>query len=105
MKERLIDWNKEATKIYNLIRGLKPFWGAHTYLMGKMLKIWWAEPLDLKVHENMAGKIIKVERDGLVVGCGEGALKIKELQLEGRERMSAKDFLLGHKVEENTILG
>jgi methionyl-tRNA formyltransferase len=51
------------------------------------------------------GTILKVEKAALLVNCGEGALKITELQLEGKKRMTARDFLLGVKCKPGEKLG
>ena len=74
----------------------------HTYLDGKMLKIWKSsvsnDSLDLKPGSVMADK------DNIYVGTGEGTLKIEELQLEGKKRMGAVDFLKGKQVD-GSVLG
>ncbi len=51
------------------------------------------------------GEILRVERDAVIVAAGKGALKILELQIEGKKRMSAHDFLLGIKMEPGEYLG
>ena len=68
-----------------------------------MIKIWQAEITDsLEMVE--AGSVIRVDKDSFTVKCGTGALKISELQLEGKKRMDTGSFLRGFKVEEGMIL-
>lgn len=101
-----IDFARPAAELDRLIRGLTPWPSAFTDYRGKQLKIWRAVPSQ---EENTLGcepgEVLKVEKDGVTVATGEGALKILELQLEGKKRMSAHDFLLGVKLKQGEILG
>jgi methionyl-tRNA formyltransferase len=54
---------------------------------------------------NEPGCLLCSDKDGIVVACGEGALKIRELQLEGGRRMTAQEFLLGHPLKPGGRLG
>ncbi len=93
-----IDFSKPVEVIDRLIRGMNPWPSAYTSYHGKQLKIWKAEPVtDCQAGE--AGTICAVGKDYLDVICGTGVLRIRELQLEGKKRMSAHDFLLGVKVQ------
>ena len=67
------------------------------------MKIWKADT-GSSVDKCAAGEVISADEDGITVKCGEGVLIIKELQMPGKKRVSVKDFLLGHKIEEGTIL-
>ena len=98
-----IDWNKDASETERLIRALNPWPSAYTYIDGKMLKIWKAEAVENA--SNTPGRVISVGKDHIEVSCGNGALKITELQTEGKKRMSAHDFLLGYKLQTGIILG
>ena len=93
-----IDWNLGAERIKNLVRGLSPWPGAYTLLRGKLLKIHSAEAqgdsgdsVDLK-----PGTVFEAEKGRIRVKCGSGVLEIKELQLEGKRRLSAREFLRGY---------
>lgn len=93
-----IDWNLGAERIKNLVRGLSPWPGAYTFLRGKLLKIHSAEAqgdsgdsVDLK-----PGTVFEAEKGRIRVKCGSGVLEIKELQLEGKRRLSAREFLRGY---------
>ncbi len=113
-----IDFSQSAEKLRNLVRGLNPWPSAFTYLDKKMLKIWKADVIameDISVNGDRlsdgdlnsayAGTIVSVSKDAFVVKTGEGLLKVSELQLEGKKRMSVKDFLLGYKLSAGQKLG
>lgn len=97
-----IDWNKSAVEIERLVRGLNSWPSAYTEYKGKQLKIWKAEVLP---HiEGKPGTIAKVTKDAVIVCTGDGALSLLEIQLEGKKRMSTKEFLLGRTFEEGEVL-
>lgn len=91
-----IDWNKNARQCYNKIRGLSPYPGAFTVMSNgqetKTLKIF-----SSVLHEDAGASIKKVEQNGTSVriGCKDGWIEITDLQLEGRKRMKAAEFLNG----------
>lgn len=87
----VIDWNKPALQVHNLIRGLYSWPIALTSLGGKKVKIFRAHPGE---SGGEAGKVIAT--DPLTVACAQGSIIIEELQLEGKKRMDAKTFLVGH---------
>lgn len=97
-----IDWTRDANTIEQLIRGLDPWPSAYTRLNDKVLKIWKAQV----IPENStaaAGSIVRVEKDGLTVQTGDGMLRLTEVQLEGKKRMSVEAFLNGYPVEAGTV--
>jgi len=98
-KDGLINWQDSAHDIYNLIRGCVNWPGAFTYYRGKLLKVYRAEisPSDNR-SQVQAGQILNVSKDGLSVKAGSGSLTIKELQIEGKRRLIAQDFIAGHKI-------
>lgn len=98
----VIDWNKSAHEIDCLIRGLNPWPIALTTLSGERLKVFAAE----KANGNgEPGTVLEADpKKGLTVACGEGALKLIEIQLVGGKRMKATDFLRGHAIEVGTKL-
>jgi len=98
-----IDFSKPAIEIERLIRGLNPWPSAYTSFNGKTLKIWDADVVDGK--EGAAfGEIIEVTKDSIVIQTGKDALTIKELQLEGKKRMTIDAFLRGNTVTVGTVL-
>ena len=99
-----IDFTKSAVEIERLIRGLDPWPSAYTYLDGKMLKLWRAQTSPEQSGEK-PGTILSADGD-IRVATGDGCLIIKELQLEGKKRMSSEDFLRGmQKKPVRTVLG
>lgn len=100
-----IDFTKNAVVLDRLIRGLTPWPSAYTYYRGKQLKIWKAVPVIEDGEDAAAGTITAIEKDHIQVQTGEGFLNIYELQLEGKKRMSAHDFLLGVKMAVGERLG
>lgn len=101
-----IDFSGEALAIDRHIRGMTPWPSAYTGYQGKQLKIWRAEPVEAEgVHGHVPGEIIRTEKDCVTVATGQGVLRIYELQLAGKKRMLAHDFLLGVKMKPGEILG
>ncbi|MGH7953741.1 MAG: methionyl-tRNA formyltransferase [Limisphaerales bacterium] len=119
-----IDWNLPAQTLLNRLRAFTPWPGVFTFLSDsvrrassraevevvnperlasslappkqQLLKIWKAEIIE---YSGNAGAILSADKNGIVVACGKNALRILELQLEGKRRMSAREFLAGHKFE------
>ena len=101
-----LDFSKPAVQLERWIRGLNPWPTAYTKLDGKMLKLWKAEVLPAKEAKNMEpGTVIDVLKDGFDVLTGDGVLRVKELQLEGKRKMTAEEFLRGFSLEAGTVLG
>ena len=98
----LIDFTRTAAELDCFIRGMNPWPSAYTVLDGKTLKIWKAKPVD---ENGEAGSVLRVGKDSFIVCCGENALEILEVQLEGKKRMSAGDFLKGTHLEPGTEFG
>lgn len=100
-----IDFSKEAEAIDRQIRAMTPWPSAYTSYRGKQLKIWLAEPAAEDAGSRIPGEILETGKDQITVAAGKGALRICELQLEGKKRMTAHDFLLGVKMQPGEILG
>ncbi|MCR4789303.1 MAG: methionyl-tRNA formyltransferase [Lachnospiraceae bacterium] len=94
----LINWSDDADRIERYVRGLNSWPSAYTYVDGKMLKIWGA-----RVTEDdgsaAPGTVTSVKSSSFTVKTGSGSLEITELQIEGKKRMNAGDFLRGYKIE------
>lgn len=98
----VIDWSRSAHEIDCLIRGLNPWPIALTTLSGERLKVFAAEKAN---GRGESGTVLEADpKKGLTVACGEGALKLTEIQLVGGKRMKATDFLRGHAIEVGTKL-
>jgi methionyl-tRNA formyltransferase len=122
-----IDWNLPAQTIVNRLRAFTPWPGAFTHWFGVppsggkimrggeppnggtpnesrpiLLKIWRGETAG---HSGRAGEILSADKTGIVVGCGDGALRILELQREGGRRMNAREFLAGIPLKVGDKIG
>jgi methionyl-tRNA formyltransferase len=105
-EEGRIDWLQSAQAIWNRIRAFTPWPGAFTYLPGAaqpvLLKLWQAEVV---AQNGPAGEVLGADKTGILVGCGEGSLRITALQREGGRRLTAAEFLAGHPVKPGLRLG
>lgn len=99
-----IDFSKSAVELERLIRGLNPWPSAYTALNGKTLKVWKADVLE-KQYDGDLGEIVDVTKDSICVKTADGALALKEIQLEGKKRMDVASFLRGVTVEKGEKLG
>lgn len=101
-----IDFSQDAAAIDRRIRAMTPWPSAYTSYHGKTLKIWRAAPTYTEnIYARTAGEVLRTDRDSVTVSAGKGALRIYELQLEGKKRMSAHDFLLGVRMQPGEVLG
>ncbi|MGN0517569.1 MAG: methionyl-tRNA formyltransferase [Acutalibacteraceae bacterium] len=93
-----IDWSDTCFNIHNKVRGLYPWPSAITTVNGKTLKIHKTAISDKK---GQVGEILSL--NPLVVACGEGSVELLEVQLEGKKRMTASDFLRGNKLDSKYL--
>jgi methionyl-tRNA formyltransferase len=107
-----IDWSQDAILIEQGVRGFQPWPNAYTLHDGRKLIVWRAaaEMLDADDCEDMEfknGEIIEARGDDLIVACGVGksALRLVEVQSEGKRRMSVRDFLNGTQVKAGDKFG
>ncbi len=104
-EDGLIDFRRSATEIWNRLRGFQPWPGAFTTFRGRNLHVWKARPLPSGSDPMPPGQL-KAEGDRLFVGCGDTAsLELLELQLEGKKRMPARDFVHGYRPKRGEALG
>jgi len=100
-----IDFTQTVSVIYNRWRGFQPWPGAWTMLNGKKLTAHRMMPNEVRFVEAEPGQI-HVDKDRLFVACGEKSwIELIEVQLEGKKRMMAADFLRGHQLQSGTRLG
>ena len=101
-----IDWSQPAVAVWNRVRGMTPWPGAFTFLPGQsqpvLLKIWEAE---VAPSSGAPGEISHADKNGIVVGCGSGSLRISGLQREGGRRLTAQEFLAGHPLSAGQRMG
>jgi methionyl-tRNA formyltransferase len=101
-EDGLIDFSRPASEILNRMRGFQPWPGAYAKFRGKTLQVWKAAAQSRALPSSE----IKVEGDHLLVGCGIGtAIELLEVQLEGKKRASAADFLRGYRLLSGEKLG
>jgi methionyl-tRNA formyltransferase len=98
-----IDWNNKVFDIVNLIRGLSPSPAAYTHLDGQVLKIFFAEANQNRISE-APGTIGIANAAGLPVAASDGYVLLKDIQLAGKKRMLAQDFLRGYHLKPETVL-
>lgn len=98
-----IDWTQPARSIARLVRAFNPWPSAFTLLEGKLLKIYRAHPIDTAAGA-LPGTVGAIA-DGITVAAGQGALVLDELQLEGRKRLQAGEFVRGGHLHIGTMLG
>jgi len=104
-EDGLIDWTKTAAEIERRVRGFQPWPNAYTSLNSRQLTIWRAEAISSDLT-GRAGEVISAHGDELLVKCGgDTTLRVLEIQLEAKRRMSARDFLNGSHLKIGTSLG
>ena len=104
-EEAGIDWNASATDVVRKIHGLSPFPGAYTTFSGKRLKLLRASASHEAPRTAKPGEVLIAEGARLEVCCGSGTVELSELQLEGKKRLQAEEFLRGVSVHAGMILG
>ena len=92
--EGQIDWRLPARAIHNLIRGFQPWPCGYLFHEGAMIKVW-RSGVEADRH-GAPGEVLEIQGDGPVIATGDGALRLLELQPEGKKRMSGRAFLNGH---------
>jgi methionyl-tRNA formyltransferase len=101
-EDGLIDFSRSAAEIFNRMRGFQPWPGAHTKFRGKNVQILKARPAD----DALPPAELRVQADRLLVGCGYNtSLELLQLQLEGKKRTSARDFIHGYRPQAGEKLG
>ncbi|MGD0279042.1 MAG: methionyl-tRNA formyltransferase [Smithella sp.] len=98
-----INWRDNASGIVNLIRGMSPSPAAYTLLEGQALKIFNAEANQSKISDT-PGTIGMDTAAGITVAASDGCVILKEVQLAGKKKMFAKDFLRGYRLNPGIIL-
>lgn len=93
--EAPIDWRLPASQLACKVRAFDPFPGAVADLDGQAIKIWRAEVVDIATLGKLPGTILSVDRHEVLVACGQGALRLTELQKAGGKRLPASSFLAG----------
>ena len=101
----LIGWDQRAHTVSALIRALDPWPGAYTTVKGKEIKVFSARVTEIEAKDAMAGRVVGQEEGAIFVQAADGVVEIKELQMPGKKRLAAGDFLRGFPLGKGTILG
>ncbi len=106
-EDRRISWDENATAVYNRYRALSPTPGVHTEFRGKrlLLKSMKVTELAGETPAETPGTIVSVDRPGVTVACGKGAISILSCQPENKKPVSAADWVNGHQVKTGEFLG
>lgn len=99
-----IDWDRNANEIHNLVRGLNPWPIAYTDYKGERMKIFKTKPLNEK-SKNKPGTIIDVSKEGIKVACKENILLIEKVQFPNGKPLTIEQYINGHEIDKNIILG
>ena len=97
-EDEKIDFTKRKVDIYNQIRALDGFSGAYCIYQGKRLKVWSSIISDNHFSNLIDGEITSVYKEGIGVKVSDGEIILTSVQLEGKNRMSAKDFANGKEI-------
>lgn len=99
-----IDWSKRGQQIIDLMRGMYPGHGAYALLGEEPLKMFWAEAEEKSCPDAAFGEIVEVTKKDFAVKCGDGILRIKEVQARGGKKMAADAYLRGHAMQTGILL-
>lgn len=99
-----VNWKNSAEDIYNLVRGVIPWPGAHTTINDDVMKIWGVKKSSKKT-DKAPGMIIDVTQEGIYVATNDGVVVIDEIQMPNKKRMPVKEYLKGNKIELGIVLG
>jgi methionyl-tRNA formyltransferase len=89
-----IDWNKSALEIHNLVRGLSPFPSAFFIYDDKLIKVYKTE---IDYEKKLKPSEILQTKNQLFIGCADNAIKILDIQIEGKKKMGIEEFLRGFR--------
>ncbi len=104
-RDGLVPWELEARRVHDHIRGMNPWPGSFTYHRSACLKVRRAALARGEERSRPGGTILEAKGDIILVACGTGAVRILELQAEGRKALGAAEFLRGFALEQGETLG
>ncbi len=103
-EEGQVNFEKTAAEVDNHIRGMTPAPGAFSIYKGEKIKLFSPEILKDESEPNEPGKIVRVDKEGLVVATNDKLVAIKEVQFPGKKRMTVKDYIVGNRIDEGLLL-
>ena len=101
--ESWMDWQLSAVELDRRLRAFNPFPGGATQLGEEVIKLWTATP-EAYAGTAQPGTVLAADADGVLVACGEGALRLTLLQRAGGKRLPAADFLRGFALPVGSVL-
>lgn len=101
--ESWMDWQLSAVELDRRLRAFNPFPGGATQLGEEVIKLWAATP-EAYAGTAQPGTVLAADADGVLVACGEGALRLTQLQRAGGKRLPAADFLRGFALPVGSVL-
>lgn len=105
-QEAQVDWAQPAAVIARRIRAFNPFPGASTSWQGEAVKLWRAQVDEpVRTSGQAPGTVLAADGNGIVVQCGQGLLRLTELQRAGGKRLAVAEFLRGQALAAGTVLG
>lgn len=104
-EDERIDWTADHTRVFNLVRALRPRPGAFTLLNGDVFKIWRCRKTDERDSGLPPGTVTRVAGDGFAVQCGSGIVFVEEVQPAGKKAMPAGEFLKSGRVKPGVRFG
>ncbi|WP_353892168.1 methionyl-tRNA formyltransferase [Proteinivorax hydrogeniformans] len=99
-----INWNEESTQIFNKIRGLNPWPGAHTHFNNTRIKLY-DSAVSSKSFKKECGQVVSADKDGLLVQAKDGAVSLKTVQPQNKKKMDAISFVNGYNIKEGDKFG
>jgi methionyl-tRNA formyltransferase len=99
-----INWDMSSVEIHNLVRGLNPWPIAYTDYKGERMKIYETEVLEEKTSMK-PGTILDVNKSGVKIACKESVLLIKKVQFPNGKPLTIEQYINGHEIEKNIVLG
>ena len=97
-EEKVIDWNMTSSDLHNKIRGMYQINTNHTTFKGKIVKI--LKTQNLENYFGKAGEILEISKDGIIVACGVGAIKILTVKPEGKSEMPSASWVNGARIKK-----
>lgn len=98
-----VDFRRSPEEIERLIRGFDPWPGAFCDYDGKVMKLWAAEPEEIRCGE-APGTVVRAGKNGIEISCGGRILRVTEIQMPGKKRVAACDYLRGNQITAGTLL-
>ena len=98
-----MDFSHDPAYLGRMIRAFDPWPGTYAYMGEKRIKIWKAAPAEGDAGAD-AGTVVKTDEEGIYISAGGGLLKVTEIQMPGKKRVAAAEYLKGNSIEIGTVL-